>query len=153
MNKKIIYLVFFIFIFVSGVVTMANPVRGDEYEFGVPEITRVMKLEGEGRVILYDEDEWNDHLGEGADNPDDYFGKYADVVGAKSKGKLVGWEEDEIDFLERNEIRAGKLILVANRIIGPKGGAAHGRNRRWGTGNAYCYTEEKFVPNYLKNKK
>ncbi len=96
MNKKIIYFVFFIFIFVISFFSMAKPVRG--YKFGVPEITRDLKLEGESRVILYDEDEWDDHLGVGADNPDDFFGKYADVVGAKSKGKLVDWEECEIDF-------------------------------------------------------
>ena len=95
MNKKIISIVLFIFIFASGIFTMAKPVRG--YKFGVPEIAKGQ--EGESRVILYDEDEWDNHLGVGADNPDDFFGEYADVVGAKSKGKLLDWwEDDEINF-------------------------------------------------------
>ncbi|TFF99379.1 MAG: hypothetical protein EU540_06840, partial [Promethearchaeota archaeon] len=98
-SKAILYGLFivslllpFIYIFFSFF-TIAKPVK---YEFGVPEVGK--GIAGESRVILYDEDEWDDHLGVGADNPDDFFGKYADVIGAKSKGKLVGWEEDEIDF-------------------------------------------------------
>jgi len=81
-------------IFVFGFLSMAKPVRG--YKFGVPEIAKGM--ETEGQVILYDEEEWNNHLGVGADNPDDYFGGDADVVGAKSKAKIIDWEEEEIPF-------------------------------------------------------
>ncbi|TFF99380.1 MAG: hypothetical protein EU540_06845 [Promethearchaeota archaeon] len=80
----------FIYIFFT-VFTIAKPVS--KYEFGVPDVAKGMTTEGQ--VILYDEDEWNNHLGEGADNPDDYFGGDADVVGAKSKGKVLDWEEDE----------------------------------------------------------
>ncbi|TFG21989.1 MAG: hypothetical protein EU529_11900 [Promethearchaeota archaeon] len=96
-SKAILYGLFivslllpFIYIFFSYF-TIAKPVS--KYEFGVPDIAKGMTTEGQ--VILYDEDEWNNHLGVGADNPDDYFGGDADVVGAKSKTKVLDWEEDE----------------------------------------------------------
>jgi len=96
MKKKLLYGIIILTIFLMSTISTAQPVQG--YEFGVPKEAK--GIETEGQVMVYDEDEWEEHLGEDASKPDDYFGGDADIIGAKSKTKVLGWEKDDrsIDF-------------------------------------------------------
>ncbi len=90
MNKKIIYGIFFISIFLLSTASMVQPARG--YSFGVPDAG--IGTTSEGEVKLYDEDEWEDHLGSQS-SAADVFEADNDVVGAKSKQTIKDLEEDE----------------------------------------------------------
>ena len=97
MNKKILYGIFFISIFLLSTASMVQPVRG--YEFGVPK--EAIGVEVEGEIKIYDEDEWEDHIGKGTD-PDDIFDEDhdPDVVGAKTKTitREIETDEELIDY-------------------------------------------------------
>ena len=90
MNKKIIYGIFFISIFLLSTASMVQSVRG--YSFGVPK--EGIGTTSEGEIKLYDEDEWEDHLG-GQSSAADVFEGDSDVVGAKSKTTVKKLETDE----------------------------------------------------------
>jgi hypothetical protein len=97
MKKKLLFGMLLLSIFLFSSVTMVQPARG--YEYGVPEAAKGM--EGESEIRIYDKDEWEDHLGDGpeADEPTDIWDGQSDIVGARSKGRVVDWEEDdEIKF-------------------------------------------------------
>lgn len=91
MKKKILFGILLISIFLFSTATTVQPVRG--YEFGVPDQAKGMK--GEGEIKIYDEDEWKAHFGSDGDRPDDIWDGDSDIVGAKSKSKILDWETDE----------------------------------------------------------
>jgi hypothetical protein len=94
MKKKILYGIFFLSIFLLSSATMVQPVRG--YEFGVPD--EAVGVTSEGEIKIFDEDEWEDHLGGGSD-PTDFKDGDVDVVGARSKSHYIEIEKDaEIKF-------------------------------------------------------
>lgn len=98
-NKKLFYQLIFISIFLINLISSIKPVVG--YEMGIPE--QAKGVEVCSQVKIYDKDEWDDHLGSGAMDPDELFdSKNADKVGAKSKTRIIDWEESEnnIDFFE-----------------------------------------------------
>jgi hypothetical protein len=97
MNKKVLYGVILLSIFLMSAATSIQPVQG--YKFGVPD--QAKGVEGESEVKVVDEDQWEDCFGKGhgADDIDDVFDGDSDVVGAKSKGVVKDWEkDDEIKF-------------------------------------------------------
>ena len=53
--------------------------------------------------------------------------------------------EDVIEFLEQDEFRARKIIVVGKEYIFPKGGQRHRRGRCLAK-EAYCYEEITVVP-------
>ncbi len=113
MNKKIIYGILFVSLFLLSTVSMVQPARG--YSFGVPSEGKGTTSEGE--IKLYDEDDWEDHLGSdsGADDP---FDGDADVVGAKSKQTIIKLEKDEEiryvgKYIFAGTIDAGSLLTVS----------------------------------------
>jgi len=53
--------------------------------------------------------------------------------------------QDVIEFLDQDEFRARKIIVVGEEYIFPKAGAAHVRMRCFAK-NAYCYEEITVVP-------
>lgn len=53
--------------------------------------------------------------------------------------------EDVIDFLEQDDFRARKIIVVGKEYIFPKGGQKHIRARCFAK-EAYCYEEITVVP-------
>lgn len=55
--------------------------------------------------------------------------------------------EDVIEFLDQDEFRAHKIIVVGNEYVFPQGGSAHVRARCIAK-NAYCYEEITVVPLY-----
>lgn len=83
---------------------MVQPVRG--YEFGVPK--EAIGVEVEGEIKIYDEDEWEDHIGKGTD-PDDIFDEDhdPDVVGAKTKTitREIETDEELIDYTYVHQIK------------------------------------------------
>jgi len=91
MKKKLLFGILLISLFLFSTISAVQPARG--YEFGVPDQAKGM--EGESEIKIYDKDEWKDHLGSDADRPGSIWEGDADVVGAKSKGKVIDWEEDE----------------------------------------------------------
>lgn len=103
MNRKIRYTTIFISIFFFSTTSMVQPVHG--YELGVPEEAIGNSIERE--IKVYDEDEWEDHLGKGSD-PKDLRNGDADVIGAKDRQYLYELEigehqvEFEEDFLYRD---------------------------------------------------
>ncbi len=110
MNKKILYGIFFISIFLLSTASMVQPVHG--YEFGVPK--EGIGTTSEGEIKLYDEDEWEDHLG-GQSSADDVFDGDSDVVGAKSKTKIKELEEDE-DLISYEKDHAWKDDAIPGSI-------------------------------------
>ena len=52
--------------------------------------------------------------------------------------------EDSIEFLEQNEFKARKIIVVGQSYIHTKGGQKHNKDRCYAK-NAYCYEEVAFV--------
>jgi hypothetical protein len=97
MNKKILYGIFFVSIFLLSTASMVQPVRG--YEWGVPK--EAIGVTSESEVKVYDEDGIDDHLGKKVDIEWFKAGD-SDVVGAKGKSKYLEMETDEdlIDFEE-----------------------------------------------------
>jgi hypothetical protein len=96
MNKKILYGIFFVSIFLLSTATMVTPVQG--YTFGVPKEAVGMKTKGE--VKIFDEDEVDDHLGSGVDL-EGLHGGDCDVVGAQSQTHYMGIKRDEeINYLD-----------------------------------------------------
>ncbi|MFX0070378.1 MAG: hypothetical protein ACFFAO_04735 [Candidatus Hermodarchaeota archaeon] len=95
MNKKILYGVILLSIFLMSAATTVQPVQG--YKFGVPD--QAKGVEGESEVKIYDKDQWEACFGKDGDEPDDIWDGDSDVVGAKSKGIVRDWEsDDEISF-------------------------------------------------------
>jgi len=97
MNKKILYGVILLSIFLMSAATAVQPVQG--YKFGVPD--QAKGVEGESEIKVFDEDQWEACLGQGhgADEVDDVYDGDVDVVGAKSKSIVKDWEkDDEIEF-------------------------------------------------------
>ena len=103
MNRKILYTTIFISIFFFSTTFMVQPVHG--YELGVTEEAIGTSIERE--IKIYDEDEWEDHLG-GGSNPKDLRKGDVDVIGAKDRQYLYELEigehqvEFEEDFLYRD---------------------------------------------------
>ena len=91
MNKKILYGIFFVSIFLLSTASMVQPVYG--YECGIPK--EGIGVEVESEIKIYDEDEWNKHFGKKGDNPDDVFSSGMDEQGAHSKMTILEIEEDE----------------------------------------------------------
>lgn len=54
--------------------------------------------------------------------------------------------EDCIEFLDQDEFIARKIIVVSDKFIPTKGGAAHTCARGYAKGNAYCYEEIILIP-------
>jgi hypothetical protein len=98
MNKKILYGIFFVSIFLLSTAASVQPVQG--YTWGVPK--EAVGVTSHGEVKLYDEDEWEKHFGTDGAKPQDLFGGDADDVGAQSQDKYLEVETDEklIAFLE-----------------------------------------------------
>ena len=108
MNKKVLYGILFTSIFLfSTVAIMMKPVAAStDWELGIPDAAKGMDTETE--VKIYDKSEWGRHVG---NDPDDRanqkHGNYkkgyssnADDVGAKTKGKILDWDdEDDIWFM------------------------------------------------------
>jgi hypothetical protein len=91
MNKKVLYGVILLSIFLMSAATAVKPVQG--YKFGVPD--QAKGVEGESEVKVYDKDAWADCFGEEGDRPDDIWDGDSDVVGAKSKSIVNDWEYDD----------------------------------------------------------
>jgi hypothetical protein len=97
MNKKVLYGVILLSIFLMSAATSVQPVQG--YKFGVPD--QAKGVEGESEIKVFDEDQWESCFGQGhgADEVDDIYDGDVDVVGAKSKSIVKDWEkDDEIEF-------------------------------------------------------
>jgi hypothetical protein len=96
MNKKVLYGILFVSIFLLSTATMVQPAHG--YEWGVPR--EAVGVSSEGEVKIFDEDDVDDHLGSGVPLSGLHSGD-SDVVGAKSKSLYTEWEPDEeIDYLD-----------------------------------------------------
>ncbi|MFX1338850.1 MAG: hypothetical protein ACFFDK_09595 [Promethearchaeota archaeon] len=96
MKKKLVYGIIFLTIFLMSTLSTTRPALA--YKFGVPKEAKGVKTESQ--VKLFDQDEWDKHLGKEASEPDDYFYGDADKVDAKSRTKVLEWKEDkrQIDF-------------------------------------------------------
>ncbi len=114
MNKKIIYGIFFVSLFLISTVSSVHPVQG--YEFSVPDEAVGVTVEFE--IKVYDEDEFEDHLGKGndIDNVFEYIGGDSDVVGAKGKSKVTDiekrYDSDGIQYIERHAWDSGTPYTV-----------------------------------------
>jgi hypothetical protein len=107
MNKKVLYGIILLSIFLMSAATTVQPVQG--YKFGVPD--QAKGVESESEIKVYDEDQWESCMGHDGDEPDDIWDGDSDVVGAKAKSKVIDWEkDDEIsffwDFVMETEIDA-----------------------------------------------
>jgi hypothetical protein len=89
MKKKLLYGIFFISIFLLSTASMVQPVQG--YEFGVPDAAIGRDVEAE--ITIYDEDEWEDHLGKDSDLGDQGYEGDWDEVGATTKSHYTEIEE------------------------------------------------------------
>ncbi len=166
MNKKIIYGIFFVSIFLLSTVSMVQPARG--YSFGVPK--EGIGTTSEGEVKLYDEDDWEDHLGSQS-SAADVFGGDNDVVGAKSKTTVKeletdedlisyekdhAWKEDAIPGALAIELTIDSLIdstvlvdgkpALGNGMVAIMMGAADHSNQTW-FAMKYLY-----APGYVSNQ-
>ncbi len=136
MKKKIFYGIFFISIFLLSVASTVTPVRG--YEYGVPD--EAIGYESQSEIKIYDEDEWEDHLGKGS-SPKDFKDGDVDVVGAKGKSIVTEMETDEdilkfekvwvfeaADLPTKHADASGTLISLADSTLatpGPYGPLAY----------------------------
>ncbi len=97
-TKRFCYCLLFFSFFSAMLALSIKPTYA--YDFSLPDFVKDAELESQ--VTVYDETEWEKHLGKGAFTPDEYFGGNADEVGAKSKDKVLDWEEDRehVAFIE-----------------------------------------------------
>jgi len=90
MNKKILFGIFLLSIFLLSTASMVQPVYG--YSWGVPK--QAIGVTSESEVKIFDDDSFEEHLGAGIDGGDLHGGD-ADKVGAKSKSTYKEMETDE----------------------------------------------------------
>ena len=119
MNKKIIYGIFFFTLFLLSTASMVQPVQG--YEFGVPDEAVGVTVEIE--ILVYDEDEFEDHLGKGndIDNVFEYIGGDSDVVGAKGKSKITDiekmYDSDGIQYIKKHAWESGDPDTIEGNTL------------------------------------
>jgi hypothetical protein len=115
MNKKILYGIFFVSIFLLSTAASVRSVQG--YTWGVPK--QAIGVTGESEISIYDEDAWEDHLGKGS-SPKDFKDGDVDEVGAKSKSTYTKMETDEdlIDFEEVYVFEAADLPNLHEKASG-----------------------------------
>jgi hypothetical protein len=89
MKKRLLFGILILSLFLLSSATVVQPVQG--YEFSVPD--EAIGVTSEGEIKIFDEDEWEDHLGAGSD-PTDFKSGDVDVVGAKSKSHYIEIEKD-----------------------------------------------------------
>ena len=105
MNKKILYGIFFVSIFLLSTASMVQPVHG--YECGIPK--EGIGITTESEIKIYDEDEWEKHLGKDVDLDLKAEGD-ADVVGAKSKQIVRDIEYDEeVDHIRKKQLKENAI--------------------------------------------
>lgn len=103
MKKILVYgIVISCIVLISSSVYNVNTYKASQrgYRYGIPSYAE--GVDSESEVIIFDRDEWKDHIGSQS-GPDDVFdadiSNDAEVVGAKSKSELIDWDrEKEIPF-------------------------------------------------------
>ena len=115
MKKKLIYSILFVSLFLISTASMVQPVQG--YDYNIP--AEAKGHEVEATLDVYDEDEWDNHLGAGVDRKGLKDGD-SDVVGAKDKYKILEWEKDEglIDYLDDFVLGPADIPTAAAQIQG-----------------------------------
>ncbi len=107
MNKKYSYGIIFTIIFTLSAVipVLANT----EYSFGIPSAAKGISVESE--IKIYDKDKWENIVGTSV-TPEDVFDGAADEARAKSKIKVVGWEEKSYDMLDDAKVKTSYDSLI-----------------------------------------